>query len=80
MAASIGTVDLTEIIKRDGDICHICGIAVDPNAETYAPLARTFDHVIPLISGGAHSMDNVKVAHRLCNVRKDCQTRRQEEG
>lgn len=29
-----------------------------------------FDHVIPVSRGGAHSMDNIKSAHAVCNLRK----------
>lgn len=76
MGATVEPIDYEEIIRRDNDMCHICGEPVDPDATTYEPLARTFDHIIPLILGGSHSMDNLKVAHRRCNVRKDAQTRR----
>lgn len=62
-AAAVGTVDLNAIWLRDHGICHICGLPVDrANAH--------FDHVIPLAKGGAHSMDNIKVSHATCNLRK----------
>ncbi len=60
----IGIVDYDEILARDGLVCHICGIDVEPNDVH-------FDHVIPLSKGGAHSMDNIHVSHSKCNLRKN---------
>lgn len=60
----VDKVDYAVIWERDGGICHICGGAVDRSD-------AHFDHVIALANGGAHSMDNIKVAHSLCNVRKN---------
>lgn len=70
LAAVVEMVDYAAIAERDRNVCHICGIEVDLTVGTYHPMARTFDHVIPLARGGEHSMQNVKVAHRLCNTRK----------
>lgn len=49
--------------RRDGGMCHICGVACDP--------ARwDMDHVVPLSLGGEHSYANIKTAHPSCNGRK----------
>lgn len=56
-------VDYSAIWERDQGICHICGGPVESSDVHY-------DHVIALVNGGAHSMDNIKVAHSLCNMRK----------
>lgn len=61
--ALAGNVDYTVIWERDNGICHICGLPV-PTNDVH------FDHVIPLSRGGAHSMENVAVAHSMCNLRK----------
>lgn len=61
--ATTDKVDYETIIERDGLVCHICSAMV-----TKATLS--FDHVVPLARGGAHSMDNIKVAHRRCNYAK----------
>lgn len=71
LQATVEVVDYAAIAERDHNVCHICGLAVDLNAGTYDPMARTFDHVIPLSRGGEHAVLNVKVAHRLCNTRKN---------
>lgn len=61
--ATAGRVDRREIILRDQSICHICGTKCEPH-EIH------LDHVIPLAKGGAHSPENVKVAHARCNLDK----------
>jgi 5-methylcytosine-specific restriction endonuclease McrA len=68
---TVEKVDYKAIAERDGDVCHLCASPIDPNAGKFAPLSRTFDHVIPLSRGGPHSMANVKVAHWVCNTRKN---------
>jgi 5-methylcytosine-specific restriction endonuclease McrA len=61
--ATIGVVNFDDVLMRDGAVCHICNCTVPLNEIEY-------DHVIPLARGGEHSNDNLRVAHRLCNIRK----------
>lgn len=61
--AAVEPVDFAAILNRDGFTCHICLGQVDPSD-------LHFDHVVPLSRGGAHSMENVKVAHSTCNLSK----------
>jgi 5-methylcytosine-specific restriction endonuclease McrA len=56
-------VSREDIIKRDGQNCHICG-------EWVSMHEMTFDHVIPLSKGGTHTADNIRIAHMVCNSRK----------
>jgi 5-methylcytosine-specific restriction endonuclease McrA len=56
-------VDYERIRKRDRMICHLCDRRI-------AKSELHFDHVIPLSQGGTHSEDNVRVAHRTCNLKK----------
>lgn len=60
---TIGPVDFIAILARDGWVCHICGDFV-----TRPELS--FDHIIPLNKGGAHTEDNLAVAHLTCNKSK----------
>lgn len=69
------TVDA--LFKRDKGICHICGCLCDRS--DYVTRGENFiagdkypsiDHVVPLIRGGLHAWNNVKLAHRLCNSKK----------
>lgn len=58
--AKTEVVRYEDILSRDGLVCHICGDATSlDNLE--------FDHVIPVSKGGAHSNENIKVAHATCN-------------
>lgn len=65
--AAVGVVDYTEILARDGYVCHIC------KKETI-PGEIHFDHIFPLSRGGEHSMDNIAVSHASCNLRKNNKT------
>jgi 5-methylcytosine-specific restriction endonuclease McrA len=60
---TVGEVDYEKILERDGLTCWICDKYVDP-------WDIHFDHVQPLAEGGAHSMENIKVAHSRCNLKK----------
>ena len=58
--ARVEPVKRKVIFERDNGICHVCGIAVDPNS-------WDLDHIVPLKDGGNHTYDNVAVSHRKCN-------------
>lgn len=70
-------ITLPKLIERDNSICYICGEPIDLNDYKIVngrkkPLKMypTMDHVIPLIEGGPHSWDNIKLAHLHCNAAK----------
>lgn len=46
--------------QRDGWSCHICGRKVKRKD-------ASLDHLNPLSLGGSHTLDNVAIAHHLCN-------------
>lgn len=55
------------IYERDSWVCQICG---DPTSRTYDhndPKSPTLDHIIPRSKGGSDSVDNLRLAHALCN-------------
>lgn len=56
-------IDRDAVFERDGGLCGICEAPVDP-ADWH------LDHRRPLARGGAHTYDNVQVAHPMCNYRK----------
>lgn len=71
-------ISLQQLIKRDQGICWICGKPCDEH-DYYINSDGVFisgnmypsiDHIIPLAKGGVHSWDNVKLAHRICNILK----------
>lgn len=55
---------------RDDWICYLCKIKVDRRVTVPSLMAPTLDHVVPLSSGGAHTYDNIRTAHFICNSRK----------
>ena len=57
------TVSLDSAYERFHGMCGIC---LKPCLRQDASL----DHVHPLSKGGAHTWDNIQLAHRTCNSRK----------
>ncbi len=49
------------VFKRDGRVCQICGTDEGD---------MHIDHVIPRKVGGDHSLDNLRVLCKSCNLRK----------
>lgn len=64
LGREIEKFDRSEILTRDGGICHICHKKVDPKN-------WHLDHLIPLAYGGTHTRLNVAVSHPRCNLRKN---------
>ena len=71
-------ISLSKLIKRDKNICHICGekcnkkdyIIDEDNNFIVGKSYPSIDHVIPVSKGGTHTWDNVKLAHHYCNTIK----------
>jgi hypothetical protein len=51
------------VIARDGYVCGICGGDVE-STDVH------IDHIFPRSRGGRDQLDNLQVAHSLCNLRK----------
>lgn len=53
--------------------CYLCGIATEatrlPNGKP-SDLFPTVDHVIPLDRGGENVLENLAIAHHVCNQAK----------
>lgn len=70
-------IALKDLAEKENDVCYLCGEKVDwndykiINGKKYT-LGRypSIDHVVPLINGGKHSWDNVRLAHIRCNSSK----------
>jgi 5-methylcytosine-specific restriction endonuclease McrA len=56
-------VSRDEIRQRDKETCYLCNQFVSVHE-------MGLDHIVPLISGGAHTPDNVRIVHRACNSKK----------
>lgn len=61
-ATCVGPVDFTAVLAAANDTCGICKKALGDDV--------TFDHIIPLALGGAHTQDNLQATHLVCNSRK----------
>jgi len=71
LAAFVEDVKPLRVYARDGWRCHICGLKVDKRLAGTHQRGPTLDHLIPLSKGGQHSYDNVALAHRVCNTKKN---------
>lgn len=67
-------ITVKKLVKRDNNICQICGEPCDANdnrwSEHFGPLYPTIDHIIAMVNGGGHTWDNVQLAHAICNSAK----------
>lgn len=59
-----------ELLERDGSTCSVCGEGLDLSVEYPHPLSVQVDHIIPVTHGGQHTLDNVQLLHRRCNIWK----------
>lgn len=65
-----------EIGDRDGWVCWLCDLPVDPGLRWPARMSQSLDHVIPLALGGEHTRANSRLAHWICNVRRGADRKR----
>lgn len=70
-------ITLKKIAVRDHNQCQLCGLLVDwtdyemrGDKKIYGNYYPSKDHIIPLSVGGMHAWNNVQLAHRICNSRK----------
>lgn len=58
-------------VKRNSNVCWICGGAIDVTLGARDPMSFTVDHVVPLALGGAErDPENLRPAHRRCNSKR----------
>ena len=58
------------IIERDGNMCHLCNAEIDLTLARNSRFGATIDHVIPVSKGGADTLENMRLAHWICNIKK----------
>lgn len=71
-------ISLKKLIRRDKNICHICGDKCNSNDYTIDKDNNfivgadypSIDHITPVSKGGTHTWGNVKLAHHYCNTIK----------
>jgi hypothetical protein len=62
--AIVEKIDRVSLYERDGGRCHVCRKRV-------GRAVFELDYLIPLALGGSHTADNLRVAHRSCNARRN---------
>lgn len=67
---AVGPIDYAEVWRRDNGHCWICLEPVDPELTYPHKMYRSWDHIIPIIKGGAHAMHNIALSHLVCNTSK----------
>jgi hypothetical protein len=73
-ATTVERISPLDVFKRDDWTCWLCHQPVDMSQQHPEPNAPTVDHVIPISKGGPHTMDNVRCAHSICNMKKNNST------
>jgi hypothetical protein len=64
-----------QVLDTYGTLCYICGTEIDFKAPRRVGTlgwenGLHLDHVTPIKHGGADSLENVKPAHGICNIKK----------
>lgn len=61
------------IIDRDKGVCQLCFMPVDLSWEiNWKPKVKYhFDHIIPFKDGGLMTIDNLRLTHPSCNLRRN---------
>lgn len=65
------SITIKKLIDRDGDRCGICGIQTDYTIKPSHDAYPTVDHILPISHGGQHEWQNVRIACRKCNIRRN---------
>src|SRR5699024_2766098 len=63
-------ITLARLYKRDKGTCHICHGKDNLELSNLDNYYGSIDHLKPLSKNGSHTWGNVKLAHRICNIRK----------
>lgn len=70
MGAKVKRRRIRQLLERDGDCCQLCKAPIELTLQRDDPMAVTLDHLIPRSRGGSNSVDNLRLAHRICNQRR----------
>ena len=63
------------VLDLYGSLCHLCGTGIDLQATRQCgkkgwEYGLNIDHVIPISKGGSDTLENVRPAHAVCNLKK----------
>lgn len=68
------TPHVSAVASIKGWSCWLCGKKVLSQLKWPHPRSGSVDHVVPYSKGGSDEMDNLKVAHLVCNKRRGNRT------
>lgn len=57
-----------EVVATYGNRCHLCRGLIDLRLRHPHPGSLTPDHLVPRSLGGPDTLDNLRPAHRRCNL------------
>jgi CRISPR/Cas system Type II protein with McrA/HNH and RuvC-like nuclease domain len=74
-------ITLETLYKRDNGVCYLCGEVCDWSDHEWRDGNHytgnkypTIDHVVPLMLGGSHTWENIRLACFKCNTEKGATT------
>jgi hypothetical protein len=70
---------IRQLAERDGWTCHLCGEPINPGKRTGHQRA-TLDHLTPRSLGGRNGIENLKLAHAICNSKRGNQPLQPKEA
>jgi hypothetical protein len=60
---------IEKLLERDGPWCHVCGFEIREFSQaTQTPYTASCDHIAPKANGGTNDLENLKLAHKMCNA------------
>lgn len=59
--------DRANVYERDSWVCQLCGKRVRKDLPVSDDRAASLDHILPRSLGGTDDIDNLQLAHRICN-------------
>lgn len=62
------TPEYERVLRAKAKRCPLCMVRMTD--VPYLPTSKELDHIVPIIVGGTHTIGNVRIICRLCNVRR----------
>ncbi len=64
-----------QMLEAYGELCHLCEKQIDLTAPRKVGIdgweqGLQIDHVVPISKGGSDTLENVRPAHGICNIKK----------